>query len=203
MPNESAPPSKTSTLAACSPSMSLDAEKRSVRREKAALVSRLLSHSWTADDPLPARQAQVADWLEDLDEFSLDMVEDALRQWRQSTNKRPHPFDIRKLCLDSKAARQPALPRPAWVPSWERERAHREPLSEAERAEVAERLADLVASMRRRVASGDAPANGARHGDEPIRRIQREQMEAELAAWRERWAKGEPSAEPVEEFGAG
>jgi hypothetical protein len=71
--------------------------RRKHLRQKAELVTRLLSHFWTADDDASSRQAQIEDWLEDTDEFSPEAIEDACRKWRRSSNRRPTPHDIRKL----------------------------------------------------------------------------------------------------------
>lgn len=67
--------------------------------ELSAMVSRLLNHFWTGDDPATVRKAQIADWLEDLREFSLVSVENAIREWRRTQIRRPTIADIRKLCI--------------------------------------------------------------------------------------------------------
>lgn len=65
------------------------------------MVSRLLSHYWTATDPVEVRQAQIEDWLDDLREFGPLVVEEACRRWRrQPGGKRPTPGDIRTLCIE-------------------------------------------------------------------------------------------------------
>lgn len=73
-----------------------------------ATIARLLSHYWTAADPVPARRAQFADWLEDLTEFEPSIVADACRTWRRSATatRRPLPTEIRKLCLAEQSSQQ-------------------------------------------------------------------------------------------------
>lgn len=70
----------------------------SVGREIAALIVRLMSHYWTADDPPAAREAQTLDWIEDLVEFGTDSVARACGEWRRTQSKRPTIADIRALC---------------------------------------------------------------------------------------------------------
>src|SRR5690348_10072598 len=65
----------------------------------AKAVFSLLSHYWTANDPAEIREAQAADWLEDLIEFPAQQVMAACRQWRRTSNRRPTPYDIRSLCF--------------------------------------------------------------------------------------------------------
>ena len=69
-------------------------------REIAALIARLLSHYWTAADPIETRQAQHEDWLMDLREFGPEIVEQACLRWRrQPDGRRPTPGQIRALCI--------------------------------------------------------------------------------------------------------
>jgi hypothetical protein len=64
------------------------------------MVARLLSHYWTADDPAPARKAQIEDWIEDLSEFGPELVKQAITEFRHSGSRnRPLPGDIRTLCV--------------------------------------------------------------------------------------------------------
>lgn len=82
----------------------------------AALISRLMSHYWTADDPPAIRRAQAEDWVLDLIEFGPAVVEAACREWRRRPGgRRPTPGDIRALCLAEQRERReaPALPPPA------------------------------------------------------------------------------------------
>src|SRR4029077_11795003 len=73
-----------------------------LRREKsvAVLVTRLLAHYWTADDPPVTRQGQIEDWIEDLVEFPAEYIEEATREWRRSQVRRPMPADIRRLTIE-------------------------------------------------------------------------------------------------------
>jgi hypothetical protein len=64
------------------------------------LVSRLLSHYWTADDREETREAQVEDWIDDLREFGPAIVSEACAMWRRGNRNRPTPSDIRKLALE-------------------------------------------------------------------------------------------------------
>jgi hypothetical protein len=82
--------------------------------EIAAIVAALLYHYWTADDEPAMRRVQIADWVEDLEEFTLVSVELACREWRRNQNRRPTIADIRKLIgielQDRVNAEQLALP---------------------------------------------------------------------------------------------
>lgn len=86
-------------------------------REIAATISRLMSHYWTADDPIESRREQIIDWIEDLIEFGAAAVADACREWRQTQSRRPTPADIRKLCIAEQIRQREAeirfLPPPA------------------------------------------------------------------------------------------
>ena len=89
-------PQKNSSKAPGSPSTRSSPE---MLAELSAMVSKLLSHYWTADDPPTLRKAQIADWLEDLREFPLGIVANAIREWRHAQTRRPTIADIRKLCI--------------------------------------------------------------------------------------------------------
>jgi hypothetical protein len=115
-------------------------------REKAVevsgRVSRLLSHYWTAADPQASRKLQIEDWIEDLIEFNLDVIDEALRDWRrQPGGRRPTPGDIRALCVQEQrrqrerydAARRPPSPRQQLAEQRAKD-------NEGRRAEAAERL---------------------------------------------------------------
>jgi hypothetical protein len=75
----------------------------------------LLSHYWTPDDPPELRRAQAEDWIGDLAEFPIGIIEGACTQWRREKSRRPTPADIRKLATAAReeAMRQRALPPPA------------------------------------------------------------------------------------------
>ena len=68
-------------------------------RQIAALVSRMLSHYWTAADPPETRQAQIEDWIGDLRRYSIESVIDACSAWRIRETKRPTPADIIALAM--------------------------------------------------------------------------------------------------------
>src|SRR6185437_90451 len=65
------------------------------------------------------REAQAADWLDDLREFAPAIVEEACRRWRRANpDRRPGPGHIRALCIEERRERQEgdrlkALPPPA------------------------------------------------------------------------------------------
>lgn len=103
------------------PSRTSPSEIQAIRRI-AELVSRLLVHYWTADDPVETRTAQFEDWLEDLSEFPPVTVEDACRQWRRTRRHRPTPSDIRGLCLEIAIEQQRRLEiedqRSTEIPTW-------------------------------------------------------------------------------------
>lgn len=93
--------------------------KSTANREIAALVSRLLGHYWTADDPPQARQAQIEDWLEDLREFGPAIVADACREWRRrDDNRRPTPGQIRAMCNEVRAAAETRQRLASSKPGW-------------------------------------------------------------------------------------
>lgn len=54
-----------------------------------------MSHYWTADDHPATRQAQIEDWIDDLVEFELDIIEEVCREWRRTEIKRPLPAQLR------------------------------------------------------------------------------------------------------------
>src|ERR1051326_7579990 len=63
-------------------------------REIAALVTRLLSHYWTADEPAAVREAQIEDWLDDLHEFPLALIEEAYRRGARGNGRGLRPAGI-------------------------------------------------------------------------------------------------------------
>ena len=85
------------------------------------LVTKLLSHYWTAEEHAAARQAQVEDWIDDLVEFGSGVVQVACTEWRRTEHRRPLPADIRKLCQEERDRREwratRALPPPSPVPT--------------------------------------------------------------------------------------
>ena len=72
------------------------------RRQIAALVSRLLSHYWTADDREETRESQIEDWITDLHQFGAEVVSRACGRWRLTQNRRPTPADIVKLAIEER-----------------------------------------------------------------------------------------------------
>lgn len=127
---------------------SLDGTQDSMRplevdRQIASLIARLMGHYWAADTPIEIRRELARDWLEDLREFPLAMVENACREWRQTQSRRPTPADIRKLCIAEQIARRPALPAPP---------RHAEPdempVSHAGRVKMGCRLGELAEMIR-------------------------------------------------------
>jgi hypothetical protein len=73
----------------------------------AALITRLLSHYWTADDHEAVRKAQVIDWLYDMRNFSMEVFAEACGRWRIAETRRPVVADIYKLCLEVEELRRP------------------------------------------------------------------------------------------------
>jgi hypothetical protein len=69
-----------------------------------------MNHYWTSDDPIAMRQAQIEDWIDDLIEFPLHAIEEAIREWRQTQTRRPTPAQIRSLAVAAQRASRP-LPR--------------------------------------------------------------------------------------------
>jgi hypothetical protein len=75
------------------------------------LITRLMSHYWTANDSPEARQMQIEDWVTDLREFGAQAVGDACDRWRrQPGGRRPTPGDIRTYCLDAKRDAAATMP---------------------------------------------------------------------------------------------
>jgi hypothetical protein len=81
-----------------------------------------MAHYWLPNEHPQLREMAAVDWLEDLAEFSPDIVEEACQDYRRSSdaNRRPIPHDIRKRCFELQhernerfqitAARQEAWP---------------------------------------------------------------------------------------------
>jgi hypothetical protein len=67
------------------------------------MVSRLLSHYWTADDRVEERQAQIEDWIDDLSGFGPDIAAEACARWRIYQSRRPTPADVRKEAVQVQA----------------------------------------------------------------------------------------------------
>jgi len=70
------------------------------RRQIASLISRLLSHYWTAADRPETREAQIEDWIIDLHQFGAEAVARACGRWRITEHRRPTPADIVKLAIE-------------------------------------------------------------------------------------------------------
>jgi hypothetical protein len=99
------PPSKTSISGQREPQTpSTGASARPL----AALIATLLSHFWTAADPPASREAQIADWIEDLHEFPYHDIAAACREWRRAHTKRPTIAEIRNLCREAHQQPRPA-----------------------------------------------------------------------------------------------
>lgn len=64
-------------------------------------VTTLLSHYWTTDEDARIRQAQIADWIDDLSRFSASLVADACKRWRMTDRRKPTPADIVGFCLEA------------------------------------------------------------------------------------------------------
>src|SRR5690242_2716775 len=80
----------------------------------AALIARLLTHFWAADDPPELRRAQAEDWINDLAEFPTEFVDRACCEWRQNKTRRPTIAEIRALAIEAvRNAETRRLPRPA------------------------------------------------------------------------------------------
>jgi len=71
-------------------------------------------HYWTAQQlPDTARAAIAQDWVDDLAEFSPEIVAEACTAWRRSQTRRPTPADLRELCgLAQRRSTRIALPPP-------------------------------------------------------------------------------------------
>lgn len=80
-------------------------DKNGRNRLIASLVAKLLGHYWTADEPARLRQAQIEDWVEDLNDFDPGVVEQACRDWRRGSDRRPVPSEIRRMCIEEETSR--------------------------------------------------------------------------------------------------
>lgn len=60
-----------------------------------------------ANEPAAIRQAQLEDWIEDLEEFDLDSIRDACTEWRRKPKaKRPTPGEVRVICVEVQEERK-------------------------------------------------------------------------------------------------
>lgn len=73
-----------------------------------------MSHYWTSDELMAQRESQITDWIADLIEYPVGLVEDACATWRRTQRTRPTPADIRRLCNE-----QAALPAPEHEEDWD------------------------------------------------------------------------------------
>lgn len=79
----------------------------------ATLLSNLLAHYWIESEHPAVRRQIIADWIEDLVEFTPIQVEGACKEWRQTERRRPAIADIRRLAqAQHKQQAQRALPPP-------------------------------------------------------------------------------------------
>lgn len=69
--------------------------------EIAGIVAALMSHYWTSDELMAQRESQITDWIADLIEYPVGLIEAACTEWRRSQTRRPTPADIRALCRES------------------------------------------------------------------------------------------------------
>jgi hypothetical protein len=75
-----------------------------------AEISRLLSHYWTTNENQGLREAQARDWLNDLRDFSPEIVAEACGNWRRSENRRPLIADILQRCIEIRERGKPQGP---------------------------------------------------------------------------------------------
>jgi hypothetical protein len=88
--------------------------------ELTGMITSLLNHYWTADDLLASREAQLADWLEDLSRFDLSIVRDALAEWRRKPgSRRPTPGDIYAICFADQQDHHRLLENKTKAQTWE------------------------------------------------------------------------------------
>jgi hypothetical protein len=73
------------------------------RTEIAGIVTKLMAHYWLPDEPTELREMVGSDWIEDLEQFDLAVVEESCREYRRGDTFRirPLPNDIRKLCIEN------------------------------------------------------------------------------------------------------
>jgi len=65
-----------------------------------------LGHYWTADDHEAVRRAQVADWLQDMRGFSLEVFAESCSRWRIKETRRPTIAEMYNLCSEVAEMRQ-------------------------------------------------------------------------------------------------
>ena len=57
------------------------------RKDITAIILRLMTHYWTADDQPEARREQLRDWVDDLVEFSVPIVAEAVARLAAHANQ--------------------------------------------------------------------------------------------------------------------
>lgn len=151
---------------------------------------KLLSHYWTAADPIESRREQIIDWIDDLIEFGPPSVADACRDWRREQSRRPAPADIRKLCILAQNRRREdamrRLPPPAPPPE-------PPPVTAEERAAVAAQFDWLLRHLKGIPAESQPTGYGVTQ-----RRKAREYNPDELRAGRIALGIEQPQAEAAE-----
>jgi|SRR5215469_4805739 len=75
----------------------------------AELITKLLSHFGTVDEPLAVRRALARDWMQDFCEFAVAEVEWACNEWRRNQSMRPAIADIRRLAIQARANEREAV----------------------------------------------------------------------------------------------
>src|SRR5215469_3198732 len=126
-----------------------------------ALVTALLSHYWVPADSVEARRLQIADWLEDLKEFDLDIIREATTWRREHEDRRPTPGAIRKLCIPehNRRAQERALVAPGQLSEAEKYARSVGWASNAERRDAIARSEAKLGANRDNLADGKAIGN--------------------------------------------
>ena len=115
------------------------------------MLTTLLSLYWTAEETIELREAQMQMWLEDLEEFDLDIIRGALIEWRRTPNqRRPAPGDIRAMCAEHQGSRNAVrmLRGPEKVVNWAEDIWHGGPAERAEALEAQEERYRRAAAYR-------------------------------------------------------
>lgn len=146
-----------------------------------------MTHYWSSTEPAAVRQAQLNDWLEDLEEFPAVLVGEACREYRRGADRgrRPMPGDIRMICIrirvadatrvaDRKAIADARSPWPDWLaelwgpaPMGPSDRAAAiAQAKDRERKQLRRRLGDPNAKLSSEMTDAKKIAEGKRVGNE-------------------------------------
>lgn len=142
------------------------------------MIAALLTHYWTGDEHERLRQQQLHDWLEDLVEFTPELVGEACKEYRRGPDhkRRPLPGDIRMICIRIRVAdatrvtdrKAIADARSPW-PDWLAELWGPAPMGPSDRAEAIARDKDRQREqLRRRLGNPNAKLSSEMTHEEKV-----------------------------------